>query len=386
MPDEFMTRRRVATLLLGAPLLGLGAASGARAAPAAVEIDTAVAGPLRAFMADARAVGISVGILQRGRSRCYHAGSVSKLRRQAADNRTLYPIASLTKTFTGLLLAQAQRDGKLRLDDDIRAYLDGAYPNLAFDGQPIRIYHLLNHRSGLPRTLPDLPGTDPGLVSDVPYAARMHAIFAGRTPADFYRDLHEVRLTAAPGAHFQYSNAAAQLAGDILERVYGRSYAALVEARITTPLGMTDTVFAPGAGQRARLATGYDDTGAPQPEVPETFLPAGGLRSTLADMLAYAAFQLAEQDPAVVLSHQPTFRDGDFTIGLNWQILTRGGRRVIFQDGSVPGFASLLVLQPASRIAVVLLANEIDRDTARRMAALADGIAHGLDANALALP
>lgn len=386
MRKEPMSRRGAAKLLVGLPLLGMAMGQRAWAAPPDVDVDAAVAGPMRIFMADTRAVGLSVGVIHAGREGRYHAGTTKKTQVHAADDSTLYPIASLTKTFTGLLLAHAQLDGKLKLSDDIRQYLDGEYPNLAFDGHPIRVDQLLNHRSGLPRMLPDLPETDPGFDSQVAYSDRIAAIFAHRTRADFYADLHRVKLTSAPGAHFQYSNTAAQLAGDILQRVYGRDYAMLVRERITAPLGMRDTVLTPNAQQSARLATGYDEAGVPQPLAVEPFQPAGGLKSTLTDMLAYARWQLAERDPAVRLSHEATFRDGDFTIGLNWQILTKGERRVIFQDGSVPGFSSLLVLQPERGIAVVLLSNEIDRSTAGRMAALADGIAHGLDPQALALP
>jgi hypothetical protein len=87
----------------------------------------------------------------------------------------------------------------------------------------------------------------------------------------------------------------------------------------------------------------------------------------------------------VLLSHQPTYRDGDHAVGLNWQKLNSGTRRVIFPDGSVPGFASLVVIHPESGIAIVLLSNEIDRNTSERLGTLANGIAKALDTDSLAL-
>ena len=142
-------RRRSAALLLALPLLGAFTGARARTTGRAVDVGQAVAGPAAAFMADPRAVGLSVGVLHGGSSHSYHYGTVSKQQWQAAHDRTIYPIASLTKTFTGVLLAQSQQAGKLQLTDDIRRYLDGDYPNLAFEGQPIRLHHLVNHVSGL---------------------------------------------------------------------------------------------------------------------------------------------------------------------------------------------------------------------------------------------
>jgi CubicO group peptidase (beta-lactamase class C family) len=376
-----LTRRRATGLLLSLPLLGILKSASAQAAA----VDGAVAKAAATFMSDPRSVGLSVGVLHQGASHSFHVGSVSKRRQQLPDAGTIYPIASLTKTFTGTLLAQAERDGKLKLDDDVRRYLDGDYPNLAVDGKPIRLFHLLNHRSGLPRSLPQNPEAEPGYPSKLSYAERANAALEKTTRADFYRALHAVVLPAPPGAKYAYSNAAAQLAGYILERVYGKTYEALVREYIAAPLGMADTFITPTPAQGQRIADGYEDDKL-QPSMSANIQAAGALKSSLPDMLAYARRQMAEQDPVVLLAHQPTYSDGDFSIGLNWQLYKKGTRRVIFQDGSTPGFACLVVLHPASQLAIVLLSNEIDRDAAQRLAKMADSIAAALDPQAVALP
>jgi CubicO group peptidase (beta-lactamase class C family) len=210
-------------------------------------------------------------------------------------------------------------------------------------------------------------------------------LVAASTRSRLYAALRQVRLTAVPGTRFAYSNAAAQLAGEILERVEGMPFEALVRLRIAAPLGMRDTFVVPTQPQKARLVSGYE-AAVPQPYFPDQMPAAGALKSTLADMLAYARWQLAERDPAVRLSHHPLDHDGRYVAGLNWQIVMDGARRVIFQDGSHPGFASLLVLHPGSGMAVVLLSNEIDRDTMGRLRLLANGIAQALDAGSMAVP
>lgn len=380
-----LTRRRATGLLLSLPLLGMLKTASAQANAAVAAVDGAIAKAAATFMSDPRSVGLSVGVLHQSASHSFHFGSVSKRRQQLPDAGTIYPIASLTKTFTGTLLAQAQRDGKLKLDDDVRRYLDGDYPNLAVDGKPIRLFHLLNHRSGLPRSLPQNPEAEPGYPSELSYAERANAALEKTTRADFYRALHALVLPAPPGAKYAYSNAAAQLAGYVLERVYGKSYEALVREYIAAPLGMVDTFITPTPAQKQRMADGYEDDKL-QPSMSANIQAAAALKSSLPDMLAYARWQMAEQDPVVLLAHQPTYSDGDFSIGLNWQLYKRDTRRVIFQDGSTPGFACLVVLHPASQLAIVLLSNEIDRDAAQRLAKMADSIAAALDPQALALP
>lgn len=387
MSGKRRNRRRVAILRVALPLLGACLANGARAADAGSQADAVVAKAATEFMAAPHAVGLSIGLIQAGMARTYHFGTVSKEYPRLPDNRTIYPIASLTKTFTGTLLAQAALERRLQLDDDVRRHLGAGYDNLAFEQQPVRLYQLLNHRSGLPFILPDRPEAAPGFEHDaVPFPRRIDAIVAGSSREEFYAGLRRVKLAVAPGSRFQYSNGAAQLAGYILEGVYGRSFEALVRQRIALPLGMRDTAITADSAQPERLVTGYDEAGVRQPYPPDQFQAAGALKSTLTDLLAYARWQLAESDPAVRLSHQPTYSSDDYAVGLNWQILKRGADRVIWQDGAVPGYASLLVVQPASGIAVVALANELDSGTLQRLRTLVNSVALSLDGRSLAVP
>jgi CubicO group peptidase (beta-lactamase class C family) len=84
------------------------------------------------------------------------------------------------------LLAQAAIEGKVKLDDDVRRYLDGDYPNLEFHAHPIRLYDLVDHRSGLPFFIPDKPETAPDYAGDtIPWATRIANPTTRRTPRAF---------------------------------------------------------------------------------------------------------------------------------------------------------------------------------------------------------
>src|SRR4051794_19998270 len=205
------------------------------------------------------------------------------------------------------------------IDDDVRRYLEGAYPNLEYEGHPIRLFDLLDHRSGLPFFMPDRPETRPDFASDEPWATRASQALAGYTRADFYADLHRVKLDAIPGDSFRYSNAAAQLAGYLLERVYGEPYETLLKRKVLAPLGMRDTTITLTPRQFARRTRGYDGQGRQMPDAPDALQGAGAIKSNVNDMLKYIAWQVAERDPAVRLSHQPFLKSGNYAAGLNWQ-------------------------------------------------------------------
>jgi serine-type D-Ala-D-Ala carboxypeptidase/endopeptidase len=343
------------------------------------DVDAVVERAARKFASDPRFVGLSVGVLKDGRTYTYNYGEVEKGKGRLPTPHTLYEIGSVTKTFTGVLLARAAVEGRVKLDDDVRQYLDGDYPNLEFEGRPVRLVHLINHTSRLPFVLPDRPELfkDPNPFELPKILTEVERSY---TRADFYRDLHRARLDKAPGSDFKYSNAAAQLLGFILERVYRAPYGRLVAGKIASPLKMRETTLTPSAAELKRLAKGhYEDGSVALPVTPQS-QAAGGLRSTVSDMLRYVAFHLNEGDKVVELSHRPTWGEIKYyASGLNWQMnMTQGGHRRIWQTGGTFGFASYCAVFPELGLGIVLLSNESDRDSQGRLNVLANEILGGL--------
>jgi len=363
--------------------LVLAATGMAAGKPPAIVVDAAA----RAFLtANPRAVGISIGVYQGGKTYAFNYGFVAPEIKRAPTADTLYPIASITKTFTGALLAQAQLDGRLKLADDVRNYLDGSYPNLEFEGHPIRLFDLLDHRSGLPFILPERPETQPDFASDTPWAERVGAILKGYSRSDFYADLHKVKLAAAPGDSFRYSNAAAQLAGYVLERVYGGKYEMLLKQNVLRPLGMDDTTITLTPRQLTTRTRGYDGKRALMPDSPDELQGAAAIKSSVNDLLKYVAWQIVESDPAVKLSHQSFFTSGNYSAGLNWQMLSAPGKRVIWQTGDLEGFHAYCIVEPERKLGLVALFNQADRETNGAHGRMVNEILVGLDTEALPLP
>ena len=107
--------------------------------PLKTELDSTVQKAVTKYMSNENVAGISIGVISDGKSYAYNFGETKKGSNHAVSNETIYEIGSISKVFTGILLANAVLDNKLKLDDDIRKYLNGNFPNLQYDGTPIKI-------------------------------------------------------------------------------------------------------------------------------------------------------------------------------------------------------------------------------------------------------
>lgn len=335
-------------------------------------VDLAVQKAAQTFMSDKRTVGLSIGIYKGGKTYTYNYGETKKGSNNLPTRQTIYEIASITKTFTGFLLAQAIIEKKLNLDDDIRKYLEGDYPNLELNGQPIKIVHLANHTSGLPGFLPDKPELfqNPDL-NELPFI--LTNIYKNYPIDDFYEDLREVKLDKIPGVRFKYSNSGTQLLGYILERVFKKSFEDLVTERIANPLKMKDTRIKLSKSQKTRLSTGYGGNGKVMPYLFQQAQAEGGLHSTTSDMLKYIKFQLNEGNAAVKLSQQPTYGDvSEMATALFWSTdKASNGNRDIWHSGGSFGFSNFCLISLDTDFGVIVLSNEADPEKQSRIAKLA---------------
>ena len=303
-------------------------------------------------------VGLSAALYIKGHTSFYNYGSDRKSQTQLPTQNTIYEIGSITKTFCGVLLAQAVLDKKVKIDDDIRLYLDERYPNLEYHGFPIKLYQLLNHSSGLPFDFIDRKKYD--AIEGDSLINILAAVENSYSRSQFFDDLHAVKIDTIPGIKLSYSNVAAQLLSFILEKVYQQAYPDLISTFITKPAKMKNTTFVLSYNQNKNLATGYNKNGMITPHFKSG--AAGGLYSTAADLLAYGRMHLNEKNPVIKLCHEPTWGQTQYyAMGLNWQMqLNAKHVRRIWQSGSLAGFTSLLVVYPELDIVLTFLTNGHD--------------------------
>jgi CubicO group peptidase (beta-lactamase class C family) len=300
-------------------------------------------------------VGIAIGILKNGQTTFYGYGETKKENGQLPDEHTIFEIGSITKTFTGTLLACAVTDEKSSLNDPVNKYLPDSIPLLEYQGTPVTLVTLSNHTSGLPRMPSNFNSSDEG-----------HS-FMNYDDSDLYSFYMNFKLPRKPGEKLEYSNLAVGTLGVILERIYRTGYDSLVVKLICDPLNMNDTRLDIPSGDSLRFAQGYSFDGkAVSAWNFKAFAGAGGLRSTAADMLKYAHANMGDApstlNKAILLTHKITSHVNGNGIGLGWAIYRTHHRDVFAHNGETGGFQSFLIIDPATQIAIVVLANKATND------------------------
>lgn len=273
---------------------------------------------------------------------------------------TIFEIASLSKIFTALLLADATVRAQVRLDDPLSAYVPPGVRVPQFADSPITLIDLATHGSGLPLR----PNNLTAKAVDSPNK------YAGYTLDQLYGGLPDYPLTRRPGSGFEYSNLAFGLLGQALALEGHAPFADLLRERITQPLGMTDTHFGEDPATASRRAQGHGADSKPVGQTDEGALnPAGGLRSTADDLLKLLALFVNGTGPDELVSAARLMltidRPGDDPMthmALGWRRTSVHGETYYWSNGSGDGSRTFMGFNPARRIAVVALADTAGGD------------------------
>ncbi|WP_205508925.1 serine hydrolase [Longitalea arenae] len=291
-----------------------------------------------------------------GNRQIVSAGSISDKKEVKPDGQSMYEIGSINKVFTSLLLADMVLKKQVNLEDPISKYLPATVTVPVVKDKPITLLHLATHSVGWPRMPDNYDPQNP----DNP--------FADYTIEQLYDYISRAQFDYAPGTWFRYSNVGYGLLGHILAQVAGKPYETLVKERICTPLGLTNTTLVPTPEQKARLAGGHSEYGAP---VQSWDLPAiagtGGLRSNVNDLLNFAAANLGhlktELYPAMQLAHIPRIRKGDagMEVTLGWTLeKAKDGDEYLWKDGTTGGYRAIVLLNRTKKTGVVILSNSLN--------------------------
>jgi D-alanyl-D-alanine-carboxypeptidase/D-alanyl-D-alanine-endopeptidase len=333
-------------------LLILLSASGVVGAQQPFAPDSAVRAIIEERVASKRAMGIVVGVLEEGKPPRIIAAGVSGVSGVPLDGNTVFEIGSITKAFTGSLLAEMVLHGEVRLDDPIAKYLPRSVTVPSRNGRQITLLDLATQTSGLPRIPGNMRPGDPAN----PYA--------DYTVEQLYDFLAHYTLPRDAGAEYEYSNLGVGLLGHVLALAAGKSYGALVTERILDPLGMHDTGIELTPSMKARLAQGFNALGTPTRlwDLP-TLAGAGALRSTASDMLRFLAANLDSPSTslgAALAQARLPRRDADRpgnSIGLAWHIVKVFGTTLTWHNGGTGGFRTLIGLDEGKKRGVIVLTN-----------------------------
>jgi CubicO group peptidase (beta-lactamase class C family) len=273
--------------------------------------------------------------------------------------QTIFPIASVTKTFTGIDLCLLEEEGKVNLQTPVKSYIPGfALYNDQLTNETT-LTDLLSHRTGLPSHDALWWSTD-------------------KTREQLFQSLKYLQPNKQFRETWQYSNLSFMAAGYILQVVSGKSWENYTQEKILAPLGMTNTSF---SVKHIQASSNFS--------YPYTYLngniqlrafrnldavaPCGGINSSVEDMLKYLQMLVQNgkynnkdiipenvlakaQRPVIVMPYTGT--NGSASVyGLGFQKETFDKYLLIEHRGEIDGFTSILTLVPEKNIGIIILAN-----------------------------
>lgn len=368
---------RVGVLVLVAVgLTGCGAGAGAGAAPAGgasrgdaarqalvAKIDSIISVPITAK----KIAGASIAVVKGKDTIAVQGFGKASLELDVPTMpHAIYEIGSVTKQFTGAAVMQLVEQGKINLDDDVSKYL----PNFNTQGRKIKVRRLLDHTSGI-KGYTEIPEFREIGLTKRPIDTLLKLV--SKKPFDF-----------EPGEEQIYNNSAFFLAGQIIEKVSGMSYADYVQKNLFDKAGMKDAHYCSESKVYSRKVEGYDmdSTGLVQKAPLSHVWPyaAGSLCSSAIDLVRWN--EALHRDGTILgpAAYQEFIRgeklnDGTpVGYGLGIGIYDRVGHRALHHGGGINGFLSENLYFPNDSLSVVVLYNSTGEGPSDAADAIAEAI------------
>ncbi len=268
---------------------------------------------------------------------------------------TKMAIASITKTFTALLIMQLIEQGKVKLDGKISEYITD-YPKEA--ANKITVDHLLRHSSGLQRD-----------IADFPLSGNKFPDIVAKINEDFFSLEEQVQIISKrellfePGTSYSYSSDGYAVLGLIVERVTGSTYEEALRRQILDPLNLKSSGYKNHLAVVPNKAQGYAKSFAGISRGRQIGInPAGGMYSTIHDLFKweqalYTEKIVGQKSKDILLTKTP------YLVGYGWQISTNyfnsstDSIKMERCTGSLPGSNSLVVRFPEHRKTIIVLEN-----------------------------
>lgn len=318
------------------------------------------------FLTEGRAAGLSVAVVKGKDTLALKGYGKADLELDVpTPPRAVYEIGSVTKQFTSTAILMLRDEGKLSLDDDFTKYL----PDYPTGGRRISVRRLLDHTSGI-KGYTEMPQFGTMMVRDLPKDSLV-ALFS-KEPFNF-----------EPGEREIYNNSAYFLAGLIIEKVSGKSYADFIKERIFDKVGMKDSYYCSESTIIKGKVKGYDmgPNGLQNKGYLRHTYPyaAGSLCSSAGDLVAWnRALHGGKVLPPASYKELITtssLNDGTklrYALGIALHDIN--GHRVIEHGGGINGFLSASDYFPDEDAVIVVLSNSTGVPADPVVAALADRV------------
>lgn len=259
-----------------------------------------------------------------------------------------YRIGSITKSFTSALVLKTAEAGKISLDHKLSKW----HPEVT-NAENVTIRQMLSHTSGI------------ASYTDLPDLAEWK--YEDNTTADMIIRIRDLKSQFEPGTQHKYSNSNYFLLGSVLEKIYEKPYAQLIEEMITEPLGMRRTGINPEE-QRIELSMGLSPQINGWKPVPPVHMSvpyaAGALYSTVNDLHTFSVALFGNRifEKEATLTEMQTPVIGTYALGLFESEVAE--EKAVAHNGGIDGYSSVWLFFPERRLHIISLSNSFLSDHA----------------------
>lgn len=265
---------------------------------------------------------------------------------------TVFPVASITKSFTATLTLIAAAEGKLALTDSLFKF----FPQLSDSGwRSITVDQLLSHRSGIPHN-EGIPG----------YWTEKSSINYARVPA--MKEIFSLQLEARPGSQVKYSSPGYFVLASILENLYGKSYGVLIHEKICIPLNLTYTGQLDNKTIVPDLASGYLQTADRLTAAPyrsySLMKGSGDLYTSGTDLIKFLHSFENQKWPEILkkemfIAHSINAVERGDLYSYGWFIREKqsGRPKAYYHGGGSFGVSALMARYPEEKLCIIILSN-----------------------------
>lgn len=224
------------------------------------------------FMHQNGVAGLSIATINNNKIQTYNYGYANELKHIKTSDRTVYRVASFSKTYTDTLVAIAQAENKIDIDKSIEQYLPDIQNNYL---KAVTVKMLLAHTGSMPFDFTPVP----------------------QNYREAIKDLNAYIPKNNPGSTYSYSNVSIGLNAYVLQNLYNASYENILYNKISQPLKLTSTCLNLPKKLEQYVATGHNSNQLrPYENTIDVWFAASSLKSTITDM---AKFLQAQFNPNI---------------------------------------------------------------------------------------
>ena len=300
--------------------------------------------------------GVAIGVLNNGVATTRGLGVINVEDPLPVNAHTVFPIASISKTFAATAIMRLVEQGKIDLHAPVRKYLPDFRVRDDAVSRDVTVWHLLTHLGGWEG---QVSGPDRGTET-----------LKNFVESSTVTDLMQV---APPGAAWSYNNAGFSVAGRVIEAVTGTSINRAIRDLVFQPLGLEHAGTTAGEFIVQRFASGHSARNGiatlQRPFVPSSSVTAGGVGLCITDLLTYARFHVGDGTASsgervlkretleVMRTPQAHKQSTDDDIGIAWHLRNVAGVRTASHGGTLGGHILLLEIAPERNFAIAILTN-----------------------------